>query len=82
MHKKNTNDINNIVINELSSRDEYFGEKGDKDINEIMEEQINDTLKILYLELAIYYCYDLFVRYCEKVVEKIIYNLGRYPKNW
>ena len=80
LHKKNTNDINNIIINELSSRDEYFGEKGDKDINEIMEEQINDTLKILYLELAIYYCYDLFVRYCEKVVEKIIYNLGTFDK--
>ena len=79
----NRNFDNNINMND-GSRDEYMGD-GDiqykeKNISNISEEQINDALKIVYLELAIYYCYDLFVKYCEKVVEKIVYHLGTFDK--
>ena len=43
----------------------------DKDIIDPLKDQINDTLRIAYLELAIYHFYDMFIKYCEKVVEKI-----------
>ena len=76
------NDMN-IIMNE-GSKDEYMGEidarDKEKNINNIVEEQINDILKIAYLELSIYYCYDLFVKYCEKVVEKIVFHLGTFDK--
>ena len=79
---KMKNDMN-IIMNE-GSRDEYMGDidarDKEKNINNIVEEQINDILKIAYLELSIYYCYDLFVKYCEKVVEKIVYHLGTFDK--
>ena len=52
----------------------------DKDINDPLKEQISDTLKIAYLELAIYHCYDLFIKYCEKVVEKIVSHLYTFDK--
>ena len=74
---RNYNEIND------GSKDEYIGDDmrdKEKNINNILEEQINDTIKIVYLELAIYYCYDLFVKYCEKVVEKIVYHLGTFDK--
>ena len=74
----------NIIINDESNNNDYIGDGDGKDkeknIGNIAEEQINDTLKIVYLELAIYYCYDLFVKYCEKVVEKIVYHLGTFDK--
>ena len=34
----------------------------------------------LYLELAIYYCYNQFVKHCEKIVQKIINDLGTFEK--
>jgi len=77
VHNRNYNEINE------GSKDEYIGDDmrdKEKNINNILEEQINDTIKIVYLELAIYYCYDLFVKYCEKVVEKIVYHLGTFDK--
>jgi len=52
----------------------------EKDINDPIKEQINDTVKIAYLELAIYYFYDMFVKYCEKVVEKIVGHLYTFDK--
>ena len=52
----------------------------DKDINDPLKEQISDTLKIAYLELAIYNCYDMFIKYCEKVVEKIVSHLYTFDK--
>ena len=52
----------------------------DKDINDPLKEQISDTLKIAYLELAIYHCYDMFIKYCEKVVEKIVSHLYTFDK--
>lgn len=44
------------------------------------EEKIkNEDLKRqLYLELIIYYCYNLFVKHCEKVVIKIINDLSTF----
>ena len=44
------------------------------------EERIrNEDLKRqLYLELIIYYCYNLFVKHCEKVVIKIINDLNTF----
>ena len=44
------------------------------------EERIrNEDLKRqLYLELIIYYCYNLFVKHCEKVVIKIINDLDSF----
>ena len=64
------------IRNEMS-REELSGDirDKDKDILDPTKEQINDTLKIAYLELAIYYFYDIFVKYCEKVVEKIVSHL-------
>ena len=55
-------------------------DKRDKDINDPLKEQISDTLKIAYLELAIYHCYDMFIKYCEKVVEKIVSHLYTFDK--
>ena len=52
----------------------------DKENNDPIKEQINDTLKIAYLELAIYHIYDMFIKYCEKVVEKIVSNLYTFDK--
>ena len=52
----------------------------DKENNDPMKEQINDTLKIAYLELAIYHFYDMFIKYCEKVVEKIVSHLYTFDK--
>ena len=52
----------------------------EKDINDPVKEQINDTVKIAYLELAIYHFYDMFVKYCEKVVEKIVGHLYTFDK--
>ena len=52
----------------------------DKENNDPMKEQINDTLKIAYLELAIYHIYDMFIKYCEKVVEKIVNHLYTFDK--
>ena len=79
----NKNDDINVIVND-ESRDEFIGDTDlkDKEKNDynLLEEKINDTLKIVYLELAIYYCYDLFVKYCEKVVEKIVYHLGTFDK--
>ena len=43
-------------------------------------DNIKDTIKIAYLELAIYYYYDIFVKYCEKVVEKIVSHLYTFDK--
>ena len=37
--------------------------------------------KQLYLELAIYYCYNIFVKHCEKVVMKIISDLNTFKTN-
>ena len=44
------------------------------------EERIRneDLKKQLYLELIIYYCYNLFVKHCEKVVIKIINDLNTF----
>ena len=44
------------------------------------EEKIkNEDLKRqLYLELLIYYCYNIFVKHCEKVVIKIINDLSTF----
>ena len=79
----NKNDDINVIVND-ESRDEFIGDTDlkDKEKNDynLLEEKINDNLKIVYLELAIYYCYDLFVKYCEKVVEKIVYHLGTFDK--
>ena len=69
----------NILIYDEDENKEDSREK-EKIENNYLEEKINDTLKIVYLELAIYYCYDLFVKYCEKVVEKIVYHLGTFDK--
>ena len=48
-----------------------------------MEKKIkNENIKKqLYLELAIYYCYNMFVKHCEKVVMKIISDLGSFKTN-
>ena len=78
VHNRKNNDMNNR-INE-SREDFIVDDIKDKNINNILEEKINDTIKLAYLELAIYYCYDLFVKYCEKVVEKIVYHLGTFDK--
>ena len=76
---KNNND-KKMKIND-GSRDENKGDmEKENNLSNIMEEQINDILRIVYLELSIYYCYDLFVKYCEKVVEKIVYHLGTFDK--
>ena len=71
------------IINDEDNNENFGdldGKDKEKNISNIAEEKINDTLKIVYLELAIYYCYDLFVKYCEKVVEKIVYHLGTFDK--
>ena len=66
---------------------EYFGH-----INKSMKNKINytsnnpndakirneDLKKQLYLELLIYYSYNLFVKHCEKVVIKIINDLSSF----
>ena len=52
----------------------------DKDIIDPLKDQINDTLRIAYLELAIYHFYDMFIKYCEKVVEKIVNHLYSFDK--
>ena len=44
----------------------------------IKSEKIKNTKKKLYLELAIYFCYNLFVKHCEKVVIKIISDLSTF----
>ena len=69
------------VRNEMNI-EEGSGEIRDKDkgILDPIKEQINDTLKIAYLELGIYHFYDTFVKYCEKVVEKIVSNLYSFDK--
>ena len=48
-----------------------------------MEKRIkNENIKKqLYLELAIYYCYSIFVKHCEKVVMKIISDLSTFKTN-
>ena len=66
---------------------EYFGQVNknmrnkykysSKDNNE--EKARNEDLKRqLYLELLIYYCYNIFVKHCEKVVIKIINDLSTF----
>ena len=52
----------------------------DKNMSGPLKEHIKDTIKIAYLELAIYYYYDIFVKYCEKVVEKIVSHLYTFDK--
>ena len=42
------------------------------------EKKRNDIKKKLYLELAIYYCYNMFVKHCEKVVMKIVSDLSTF----
>ena len=46
----------------------------------INEEKIRneDLKKQLYLELLIYYCYNIFIKHCEKVVIKIINDLSTF----
>ena len=44
-------------------------------------ENIKNIKKKLYLELAIYFCYNQFVKHCEKVVMKIISDLGTFLTN-
>ena len=48
-----------------------------------MEKKIkNENIKKqLYLELAIYYCYSMFVKHCEKVEMKIISDNGSFKTN-
>ena len=65
--------------NEIS-REEFSDNARDKDIIDPIKDQINDTLKIAYLELAIYHFYDMFIKYCEKVVEKIVAHLYSFDK--
>ena len=50
--------------------------------NKLKDEKIkeDDAKHQLYLELAIYYCYNLFVKHCEKIVQKIINDLGTFEK--
>ena len=64
--------------NEMSR--EFSEEIKDKDNIDPLKEQINDTLRIAYLELAIYHFYDMFIKYCEKVVEKIVNHLYTFDK--
>ena len=63
-----------------NSKEEFSDNARDKDIIDPIKDQINDTLKIAYLELAIYHFYDMFIKYCEKVVEKIVANLYSFDK--
>ena len=50
-----------------------------KNKNPKEEKLINEDLKrLLYLELIIYYCYNIFVKHCEKVVIKIINDLSTF----
>ena len=50
-----------------------------KNKNPKEEKLINEDLKrLLYLELVIYYCYNIFVKHCEKVVIKIINDLNTF----
>ena len=42
------------------------------------EKKIENTKRKLYLELAIYYCYNMFVKHCEKVVMKIVSDLSTF----
>ena len=74
----NKSEMNRNYNEDINENFEIAGKDKDKSISNLAEEKINDTLKIVYLELAIYYCYDLFVKYCEKVVEKIVYHLGTF----
>ena len=56
----------NLGINDENSRDQDIREKGriiNNAQNNLLVEQINDKLRIVYLELGIYYCYDLFVKH-------------------
>jgi hypothetical protein len=77
----NRNKDMNILFKESNMNEnngDYDGKEKEKDINKILEDKINDILEIVYLELGIYYCYNLFVNYCEKVVQKIVYHLGTF----
>jgi hypothetical protein len=48
-----------------------------KNVNE-QKKRDEDLKKILYLELIIYYCYNIFVKHCEKVVIQIIDDLNTF----
>ena len=57
----------------------YFKEYLDvlKKSNKDREDNIKHQF---YLELALYYCYRLFVAHCEKIVKKIIFDLSTFEK--
>ena len=58
-------------------RNKYKFSPKAKNVNE--EKIRNEDLKRqLYLELMIYYCYNVFIKHCEKVVIKIINDLNSF----
>ena len=67
-------------------KDERIKEEKAREIrinqNKIKDEKTkeDDAKHQLYLELAIYYCYNQFVKHCEKIVKKIINDLGTFEK--
>ena len=72
LNKIRKNNIKGMEREKKKSNTEIENEKRIK--NENIKKQ-------LYLELAIYYCYNKFVKHCEKVVIKIISDLATFKTN-
>ena len=72
IYKCKKNKIKREKINDIDEKTRIEAEKKIK---------IENEKKQLYLELAIYYCYNLFVKHCEKVVKKIIADLATFKTN-
>ena len=79
-------------INECNKRklwqtdNDNIGVKRNAEEKKIIDEEKNkrqfeNIKKKLYLELAIYYCYNQFVKHCEKVVMKIVSDLSTFTTN-
>ena len=62
--------------NKKKEGEEKIAEEEKKFVEE--EKKIENTKRKLYLELAIYYCYNMFVKHCEKVVMKIVSDLSTF----
>ena len=90
--KKNpSSKYDNVNINNTNNNNSNFHKNAD--MNEKAESKKQDYTKIdhlidckycikkVYLELAIYYCYNLFVTHCEEVVKKIVQDLGKFHRD-
>ena len=65
--------INKNMQKKMQNKNKYSMKNANEE-----KKRDEDLKKILYLELIIYYCYDIFVKHCERVVIRIIDDLNTF----